>query len=51
MSDEDIEADSEAVIEERTTAPMQPFETRSVAIGFLVLAVGLLLTFVLPLVF
>lgn len=30
---------------ERTTAPQSPYETREVAIGFVVLAVGLLLTF------
>lgn len=35
---------------ERTTSPMQPFSTREVTIGFAVLAVGLLVAFVLPLV-
>lgn len=34
---------------ERTTSPQQPFGTRDVGIGFLVLAVGLVLTFGLAL--
>lgn len=51
MTDEDTEDDSADTLEERVTAPMQSFGTREVTLGFLVLAVGLLLTFILPLVF
>jgi hypothetical protein len=39
--------ESEGIV--RTTAPQQPFDTRGVGIGFLVLAVGLVLTFGLAL--
>lgn len=35
---------------ERSTAPQSPYSTRDVAIGFVVLAVGLLITFAIPLV-
>lgn len=37
--------------EGRVTAPMQSFGSREVTIGFVVLAIGLLLAFVLPLAF
>lgn len=35
---------------ERVTSPMQDYSTSQVAVGFAVLAVGLLVAFVLPLV-
>lgn len=35
---------------ERTTAPQSPYTGRQVALGVLVLAVGLLVTFAVPLV-
>lgn len=44
-------AGTEDLIEERVTAPMQSFGTREVTIGFVVLAVGLLVAFLLPLAF
>lgn len=44
MSDD---ADTEG--DERTTAPMQEFGPGEVTIGFVVLAIGLLIAFVLPL--
>ncbi|MFB6086780.1 MAG: hypothetical protein ABEJ84_08285 [Halodesulfurarchaeum sp.] len=39
----------EDVRDERVTAPMQEFGSREVTIGFVVLAIGLLVAFVLPL--
>ena len=43
------ENDDAAEADHRVTAPMQSFGSRDVTIGFVVLAVGLLLAFVLPL--
>ncbi len=45
MSENDEAAESD----HRVTAPMQSFGSREVTVGFVVLAVGLLLAFVLPL--
>ena len=47
MTEEETTVD----VDERVTAPMQSFGTREVLIGFLVLFVGLAITFLLPLVF
>ncbi|MFB6267531.1 MAG: hypothetical protein ABEI31_07715 [Halodesulfurarchaeum sp.] len=47
MTEENATADRD----ERVTSPMQAFGTREVGIGVSVLAVGLLVTFVLPFVF
>jgi hypothetical protein len=44
-------SDNETADEGRVTAPMQEFGSREVTIGFVVLAIGLLLAFVLPLAF
>ncbi|MFW6004427.1 MAG: DUF7550 family protein [Halodesulfurarchaeum sp.] len=44
-------AGTEDLIDERVTAPMQSFGTREVTIGLVVLAVGLLVAFLLPLAF
>lgn len=51
MADEDTQDETEDALEERVTAPMQSFTTSDVTTGFLVLVVGLLITFVLPFVF
>jgi hypothetical protein len=50
QSDMDDEESAETD-EGRVTAPMQSFGSREVTIGFVVLAIGLLLAFVLPLAF
>lgn len=34
---------------ERTTAPQSPYSTKDVVVGFVILAVGLLVTFAVPL--
>lgn len=34
---------------ERVTSPMQPYSTRAVGIGLVILAIGLLVTFAIPL--
>lgn len=34
---------------ERVTSPMQAYSTRAVGIGFVILAIGLLVTFAIPL--
>lgn len=34
---------------ERTTAPQSPYSTRDVAVGFVVLAIGVLIAFAVPL--
>jgi len=52
MSDHGGHADHEESRDEaveRVTSPMQPFDARQVWIGVAVLAVGLLVTMVLPL--
>ncbi len=51
MTDADTEDDSTDTLEERVTSPMQTFGTREVTLGIVIVAVGLLLTFVLPLLF
>jgi hypothetical protein len=48
---EETEATAEEPFDERVTAPMQAFSSREVTIGFVVLAIGLLVTFLLPLGF
>lgn len=49
---DEAEADeAEETTDERVTAPMQSFGTREVTIGFVVLAIGLLVAFVFPLAF
>lgn len=45
------EPEAGEVIEERVTAPMQDFGGREVTIGFVVLAIGLVVAFLLPLAF
>ncbi|MFB6114627.1 MAG: hypothetical protein ABEJ58_11065 [Halodesulfurarchaeum sp.] len=44
-------SDNETAEEGRVTAPMQDFGSSEVTIGFVVLAIGLLLTFALPFAF
>lgn len=49
---EDVDTtETDTLIDERVTAPMQSFGSREVTIGFVVLAVGLLVAFLLPLAF
>lgn len=48
MSDEDAEHESEYATE-RTTAPQSDYTTRDVAVGFVVAAVGLVVTMGVPL--
>ena len=54
MSDPEKRADEEHGRDvdhlERVTSPMQEFGTREVGVGFVVLAVGLAVTFGLPLI-
>mgnify|MGYP000553608361 CR=1 FL=1 len=45
----DEDTDTEGGEDERVTAPMQSFGSREVSIGFVVLAIGLLIAFLLPL--
>lgn len=35
-------------VDKRMTAPQQPYTSREVGIGFLILVIGLVLTFVIP---